>query len=53
MPNGALKCKEGMDKIEAEMRPDFRRKVGCTACETCLSLCPELLQVQQCVLYMS
>ena len=27
MPNGALKCKEGMDKIEAEMRPDFRRKV--------------------------
>ena len=27
VPNGALKCKEGMDKIEAEMRPDFRRKV--------------------------
>ena len=26
VPNGALKCKEGMDKIEAEMRPDFRRK---------------------------
>lgn len=29
VPNGALKCKEGMDKIEAEMRPDFRRKVCC------------------------
>lgn len=28
VPNGALKCKEGMDKIEAEMRPDFRRKVS-------------------------
>ena len=31
VPNGALKCKEGMDKIEAEMRPDFRRK----ACNLC------------------
>ncbi|DBB09979.1 hypothetical protein WJX82_004569 [Trebouxia sp. C0006] len=30
VPNGALKCKEGMDKIEAEMRPDFRRKEGLT-----------------------
>lgn len=31
VPNGALKCKEGMDKIEAEMRPDFRRK-ACSLC---------------------
>jgi hypothetical protein len=31
VPNGALKCKEGMDKIEAEMRPDFRRK-ACIVC---------------------
>lgn len=32
VPNGALKCKEGMDKIEAEMRPDFRRKACIADC---------------------
>ena len=43
VPNGALKCKEGMDKIEAEMRPDFRRK-ACISVHTlhtflsCLSI---------------
>ncbi len=44
VPNGALKCKEGMDKIEAEMRPDFRRKacsvmcMCCTLSYSCLSI---------------
>ena len=40
VPNGALKCKEGMDKIEAEMRPDFRRKVSLKRRVSCMTQSP-------------